>query len=766
MRKGLMIQSTSKSHPYISLEKHNEALLRYNRNFKENERLPATEREQIDEAILYHDYGKQNGYFQERIHKLETLKGNEKKKVKRDMRHDKHAVLSALKYMKDAPESLTSKRFLENVNIILGHHGTLTSFPALMDKMYRYIDDSDIQVSLHTIEMITDAELRSAFMVMEDLAFELEEQWSIEDAVHIRMQFSRLVDADRLAAMRKSMYNHEDLIERNFNREAYFYKSNLDSNDLKKHGEKTALQKLRDSILIDYQALDVSDSGVFSLIMPTGLGKTITAIDIAERNKNKVLYVVPFLSIVDQTYSVLKDIYKHRPYRGMWDFLARHDSRLQDKEYERDELDETISVKSMIESWRSKVIVTTSVQFFESLISIHSGKLRKLHNTYGATILIDEPQSIPHDKWGFLKEIVEETARVMKWKVIYMSATPPQFGDNVKPLVKNPEIIFKSLSRTRISYAGRTSGGKGIQKWTQEAFALTKDKNQILWVLNIERGARKIFDYAKHIVKDHKVIFISGKLPAIIRMYKLDYIKQCMANGEKILVISTQVLEAGVDLDFDGVVRDMAPLPVLLQVAGRLNRKGLRPTETMHVLQLFGESVYSDYEFFHTGNVLYTYGNTLEESDYYDACRHYFTLCDEMPPMETPVSWREQYISLQECSMQMIPDQSYQTNATCLSLSDWLYDKDTPKEVREGFMDYFKEMTGYSYRNVQDVLFDIVALEEKPRKRYEDYLQLKDFYNYIGWFDTNTNRKKVSKLAINNFEFQTMKLPLNLIGYE
>ena len=766
MRNGLMIQTKNKSHPYISLEKHNEALLRYNRNFKENERLPTLEREQIDEAILYHDYGKQNVYFQERIHKLETLRGNDKKKVMRDIRHDKHAVLSALKYMKDAPNSLTSKRFLENINIILGHHGKLTSFSVLMDKMYRYIEDTDIQESLHTIETITDSELRDAFMVMEDMAFELEEHWSISDAIHIRMQFSRLVDADRLAAMRKSQYTHTDLIERNFNREAYYYKSGLDRVDKKKYGEKTALQKLRDAILIDYPALDAADSGLFSLVMPTGLGKTITAIDIAERNKNKVLYVVPFLSIVDQTYAVLKEIYKNRPYRGMWDFLARHDSRLQDKEYDRDENDETISVRSMIESWRSKVTVTTSVQFFESLVSIHSTKLRKLHNTYGATILIDEPQAIPHDKWGFLKDIVEETAKVMKWKVIYMSATPPNFGAAVKPLVKNPEHIFKALSRTKISYAGRKAGGKGIQEWVHEALELTKEKNQILWVLNIERGARKIFEYAKTLVKAHKVIFISGKLPAIVRMYKLDYIKQCMENGEKVLVISTQVLEAGVDLDFDGVVRDMAPLPILLQVAGRLNRKGLRPTETMHVLQLFGESVYSDYEFYHTGTVLYTYNNVLDEADYYDACRYYYALCDEMPPMETPAIWKEQYINLQECSMQMIPDQDYQTNATCLSLSDWLYAKTTPIEVREGFKNYFKEMTGYEYRNVQDVLYDIAALETKSRKSYNDYLELKDYYNYIGWFDTNTNRKKVRKMAIKTLEFSTMELPLHLIGYD
>ena len=242
-------------------------------------------------------------------------------------------------------------------------------------------------------------------------------------------------------------------------------------------------------------------------------------------------------------------------------------------------------------------------------------------------------------------------SKVLKWKVVYMSATPPVMTESTIPLVKNDEYLFKKLNRTSLKYEGKTYGFKAISDWFDKAWDLTRDKSQILWLLNIEKGARKVYKYAKEKVHDREVVFISGKLPSIIRMYKLREIKNRMARGEKILVISTQVLEAGIDLDFNGVVRDMAPLPVLLQVAGRLNRRWERPTETVHILQLIENSVYSDYEFRHTGHVLYNRDYVLEEKDYYEACKEYYALCEEMPPSDTKEVWREEFIKLIPNSM-------------------------------------------------------------------------------------------------------------------
>lgn len=757
-----LIDEKSKSHPHISLDKHNDSLLRYNRNFKENGKSSnsaVSEREQIDEAVIFHDYGKQNKYFQSRIEQLES--GVSRKKVKRDLRHDKHAVLSALKYMESQEKTFEGQFFLENLNMILGHHGKLVSFENLMDKLYRYIEDDDVMESLNSIEQITDNTLRTAFMLMEDMYYDEIEGWDITDATRIRNKFSRLVDADRLSAMRGSEFDKSDLEEYEFNREAYYFRSMLDRKDT----EETAMSKLRKSIIIDYSTLEKMDYGVFSLVLPTGLGKTVSAIDIAERNKGKVVYVVPYLSISDQTWSVLHEIYQHRSHKGMWDFLARHDSRLNEREYDKDELDTQISVKNLIESWHSKITVTTTVQFFESIISTESGKLRKLHNTYGATILIDEPQSIPHAKWNFLKEIVQEMAKVMRWKVIFMSATPPTFTSSTIPLVKNEEFLFSQLNRTQIKYAGRTGGFSAISDWFDEAWRLSQDKQQVLFVLNIEKGARKVYKYALERVHDRKVVFISGKLPAIVRMYKLEQVKARMKLGEKILVVSTQVLEAGVDLDFDGVVRDMAPLPILLQVAGRLNRKWLRKTETVYVLQLIENTVYSDYEFRHTGAVLFNRDSMLEEKYYYDACKEYYALCEEMPPSETPDSWREEYINLRENTMVMIESVDYQRNAICVNLSDWLNSSDCTVQERADFKRFFRQTTGFIYKDVPDKLAILSKLENKERKNMRDYRTMKELYEYIGWFNTNCSKNDVKEEVTGSFSIYTVELPAPLIKY-
>lgn len=755
-----MIKKGMKSHPYISLEKHIESLFKYNESFKEyknSDNSKQQEYDQLEDVIYWHDYGKQNQYFQERILDLEK-----KIKRKRNQRKDKHAVLSGLKYIERALKG--TKEDLENLNMILGHHGKLVSYEMLLDKMYSYIEDDDLLDSLNTIEDIDSENLRDKFMNLEDTYYGISSEFGMKDAIKIREKFSRLVDADRLSAMRKSNFKEEDLIERNFNKEAQYYRLLKNKNE-----KESKLSKLRKEIKIEENELLKRDSGVFSLVLPTGLGKTLSSIELGEKNKNKIIYVVPYLSIADQTWEVLNDIYKNRDYKGIWDFLVKHDSRLNEKDYYKE--DEETNIKDMVTSWRSKIIVTTTVQFFESIISVHSGKLRKLHNTYGATILIDEPQTLPYDKWCFLKKIIEEMSKELKWKVIYMSATPPTMTKDTVSLIKNEEYLFKQLDRTQLKFVGKTYGFKAISDWCDEASRLTRNNNQVLWLLNIEKGARKIYKYAKERIKDREIYFISGKLPSIVRMYKLKMIKEKMAKGEKILVISTQVLEAGVDLDFDGVVRDLAPLPVLLQVAGRLNRRWDREKETVYVLQLIENTVYSDYEFRHTGAVLYNRKNEISEKDYYEACKEYYALCEEMPPSETNEVWEEEFTKLIESSMELIESADYQTVVPCINIEEWFdfLGQNGKYDEESNFKKYFKEITQMEYRDIELVLKDLVDLEERGIRSVNDYKELKDLISYISWFNTSCNRAETfvhdysKSKQIEEDQKVVMKIDVNLL---
>jgi CRISPR-associated endonuclease/helicase Cas3 len=732
-----------KSHPNVLLDQHVESLIRYSRNFKSHKDDGV-----LEEAILYHDWGKKNKFFQERIEKI--LKGEE---VERDLRRDKHAVLSTINYMITSQKS--DKDYLMILNMVLGHHGSLRSFDLLMDQLYKYIEDSDLKESYESIEEVDSIELRTKYFVLEDLWYELSKDWTSEDGVRIRNYFSQLIDADRLSAMRNSDYNHDDLSERGFNKEATHYIEALG------YDMNNPLDVIRKDIKLDINALLNKVRGTYTLTLPTGMGKTIAAAKIAEKNKNKVIYVVPYLSVADQTWEVFHDIYKHRNYEGSWDFLVKHDSRLNEMTFTKDPHDDKINVRDLITSWRSKIIITTTVQFFESLISLNSSNLRKVHNTHGATILIDEPQAIPYEKWEFLKKIVDLYAKELNWKVIYLSATPPTMTSGVINLVKNEKYIFNQLGRTEIEYLGTKGGYQGVNDWVSEARRLTRDNKQVLWLLNVEKLARKVYEYALLLVKDRKVVFISGKLPPIVRFYKIKKIREMMKNGEKLLVVSTQVLEAGVDLDFDGVVRDLAPFPVLIQVAGRLNRKWHRKRERLYVMQLMENTVYSDFEFRHTGHILYQRGNLILEEDYYDACKEYYSLCEEMPPVDTPSEWMDQFVHLRESSLQMIESPDYQTTAICSNMRDFL--KNLEQSELEEFKSIVKEITGVTYTDIYEIIYNIANLEDLIENgkvnTYKNIKDLKNLRRNLSWYETSCNITEVEDYDIEGRKFYLMEVP-------
>lgn len=746
-----------RSHAFISLDKHIESLLTYARNFKS---YGVDYDRQITEVISWHDEGKKNKYFQERIVGVEN--GID---MKRDQEHDKHAVLSTMSYMVRG-EYENSKAYLENLNMILGHHGKLKSFDLLTDVLYGYIEDKALNESLGTFDEISEDELRSSYFGVDDAWYDVQESWGIEDSVRIRRKFSMIVDADRLSAMRRSEFNREDLIERGFHKEASMYHKALGFRP------KNRLDGVRKEIKFDFDQVMSRSWGTFTLTLPTGMGKTIAAARLSEKLKEKIVYVVPYLTVSDQTYDVFSDIYRNREHRDMWDFLVKHDSRLDEQDYGVDEYDQTINVRDMITSWRSKIVVTTSVQFFDSLVSLSASRLRKLHNTYGSTILIDEPQGIPYEKWEFLKKVVYYYARELKWRVIYLSATPPSMLDSTIQLVKNESYTFEQLARTRIKYVGRRSGYQGPRNWVMDAVEYTKGKNQILWLLNVERLARKVYELAGDYVAGRKIVFVSGKLPPLVRAYKLRKIKEMMENGEKLLVISTQVLEAGVDLDFDGVVRDLAPMPVLIQVAGRLNRKWSRDTETLYVMQLMENSVYSDFEFRHTGAVLYDRFNEIEEKDYFNACKEYYALCEEMPPSETPSSWMDEFTHLRECGMKVIDELDYQTSGYCLSIDDWLgrlrrFDQSQYDE----FMNFVTDYSGMEYmsvfealRKVHQLRYELAVSDFEESDQFDKVRELVSYERYVDMFETSCRLSELKSFEVGSKKYDGMEIPIELLG--
>lgn len=613
-----------KTHPFVSYDKHVNCLHAYHKN------MININYNNIDKLINFHDIGKQNKYFQERIEKIE--KGLNVKKNKAD----NHAVLSMFVYL--LHEILVEKRsdykeLAKEAIVIYAHHGklktikefyqyfSLVDIDKLIDGMNALIVDGEMKDIVNNF--IDELRLKRNMLIFKKVFKNI--NWTVDDTIEMQLMLSRLVDCDRLAAMRKSEFNKRDIEMLPLFKFTQEYINNLpksNDNDLAKVRNMIDLQKW----------MKRPKEGVYSLTLPTGVGKTLTALKIMEwwNDNNKSIIVVPFLAVTDQTEKIVRDVYKdYYNGEGMIGgrLITAHHSMSNEKYDIQDDSDNW----SMIERWSGSIVITTTVQFFETLMSRKAGKLRKLHNTYGATIVIDEPQGIEYKYWQQLKKLLSIWAKKMKWRVILLSATPPSLPDGTVKMINNENKLYEQLKRTRLIVKNHVSN---VDEWIHNAWELTNDKQAILWIVNKKKTAYEIYEKMKNIA-DREVFCITAQEIPLKRIVLIDKIKKMINDNKKVLVIATQVLEAGVDLDFDIGVRELSPIPILIQFAGRINRKGIKGQSDVYVLPFKNSkyNIYHEEEYNHTLTILNKYNNIINERDYLKVSNEYFVMCDNKPPV-------------------------------------------------------------------------------------------------------------------------------------
>ena len=303
--------------------------------------------------------------------------------------------------------------------------------------------------------------------------------------------------------------------------------------------------------------------GFFSLTVPTGGGKTLSSLAFAlkharEHKMSRIVYVVPFTTIIEQTAEVF------RGKLGSDAVLEHHCNVDPDKESE--------SSRLAAENWDAPLVLTTSVQFYESLFANRPGACRKLHNLANSIIILDEAQTLPVDYLKPCLAALRELVTHYGCTVILCTATQPailkrkgfDIGlEGVREIMDEPEALYQQLKRVEVVQCGKM----GDDQLTD---ALSKEQ-QVLCVVNTTGHARQLFG----MVKGHAAAFhLSGRMCPAHRAEVLKQIRLCLDAGKECLVISTQLVEAGVDLDFPAVYRSMAGLDSLAQAAGRCNRNG------------------------------------------------------------------------------------------------------------------------------------------------------------------------------------------------
>lgn len=388
-------------------------------------------------------------------------------------------------------------------------------------------------------------------------------------SVFIRMLYSCLVDADFLDTEQFMQHGQANripglpmtVLAEKFRNHISGWIDNPQTGTL--NGRRT-------EILVNCMKRGQDEKGIFRLTVPTGGGKTTASLGFAlehaaKHNLDHIIYVIPYTSIIEQNAEVFRKIL------GEENVLEHHSN----VNYEDDE--ELTSLHLASENWDKPVIVTTNVQFFESFFSNKSSKCRKLHNMANSVIIFDEAQMLPSDYLKPCILAIEELVQHYQSSVVLCTATQPAleglFSQEMAwtELCPNAEEQYDAFRRTGMEYKGMIDDGALIECLLEET--------QALCILNTRKKAQEIYQA----ITGEGVYHLSTLMYPAHRKRILNEIKQKLKNHEKCIVIATSLIEAGVDVDFQTVYRQLAGLDSMIQAAGRCNREGKRSLDKSRV---------------------------------------------------------------------------------------------------------------------------------------------------------------------------------------
>lgn len=324
-----------------------------------------------------------------------------------------------------------------------------------------------------------------------------------------------------------------------------------------------------------------NDADIYFMNMPTGSGKTLCSMKFAlERlgrsGKKRIIYIIPYTSIIEQTAEVFEGIFGENA-----KILQHHSNYSYDKK--PDESNDSITAEKMkkaTENWDAPIIITTNVQFFQSIYDYRSSRLRKLHNIADSIIVFDEVHLMPVAYLQPCIRAIGYTARLLNSEILFLTATMPNFKDLFDlymPGIKAVDLVEdKHLFPVFKNCTYRHLGKCGVESIIEKS----QNYESSLIIVNSRKAARQLYSMCTG-----KKYHLSTYMTSYDRSEVIKKIREDLSNKIKITVISTSLIEAGVDLDFEAVFRELAGLDSLLQSAGRCNREGIRENGYMFIFE-------------------------------------------------------------------------------------------------------------------------------------------------------------------------------------
>jgi len=516
-------------------------------------------------AGLWHDIGKYSREFQARLQALSDPDAHIETKVGRPD-HSTAGAQHAYRVLRDKGKLIAYT--------IAGHHaglpdGKTADISCLVERLRKQIHDySPFPDSHHHGKR--SLELPFTLMDKERVCFQL--------SFFSRMLYSCLVDADFLDTEnfmepKKSAWREgcPDL--------SVLWKKLQDfMNNLLLNAPVTKINKQRKEIFS--HCLEAADlkPGLFSLTVPTGGGKTLSSIAFALKHALKfgmkrVIYVIPYTSIIEQNAAIFRQIFGENA-------VVEHHSNFEPREEDQ-------WSRLAAENWDAPLVVTTNVQFFESLFGSRSSQCRKLHNIAQSVVILDEAQMLPVPLLRPSLEALKELSSSYGTTIVLCTATQPALSksqefkdglDGVRELMPDPIALHWAFKRIDLTYLSTLNNNELAEKLVSHT--------QVLCICNTRRHAREVFELIRN---EEGNFHLSALMCPAHRTETLNKIRNTLAEKKLCRVVSTQLIEAGVDIDFPVVFRSMAGIDSIAQAAGRCNREGRSP-ENGQVYVFFPEA--------------------------------------------------------------------------------------------------------------------------------------------------------------------------------
>ena len=498
---------------------------------------------------LWHDLGKANPEFQSYLHRCI----NEPERKHRGPDHKGAGAMLA-------------NRNLEPLSFpIAGHHGGLMNFSDLKTWLSERTNALHIQEVLQKLpgqgfHLSPSSALRPPFFITD----------SFDAEFFIRMLFSALVDADFLDT--EDHFNPDNKAKRgNFPSLSDLWQRFHRDQDKITGKSDDQLNIIRNDVYLDCVKAAELPHGFFRLTVPTGGGKTRSSMAFGlrhaimhEHEMDRVIFAIPYTSIIEQTADIYRDIF------GKEAVLEHHSAVSYDDEL--DNIDDGTSwARLASQNWDAPIIVTTTVQLFESLLSNKTSKCRKLHNIANSVIILDEVQTLPTKLLAPILDVLRQLVNHYGVTIVFCTATQPALEDspylkgikNIREIVNKPADLFSVMER--VNYQKPSKDEKWDWKRVAEEMSHTP---QCLVIVNTKDDAMSLLSA----VDDPSALHLSTLLCGAHRRDVLGKIRMLLDEGKPCRLVSTQVVEAGVDLDFPLVLRAVGPLDRIVQAAGRCNR--------------------------------------------------------------------------------------------------------------------------------------------------------------------------------------------------